>query len=324
MATFNISGEKKIRKRAPKIWEEQEIFELQQLFEKHKESNDVIGNIINDQTVKRSKENIIEKLLKGGLIKDRKEVRKKRQSKTTNSSDKKRKNKEPEIDLKENSYQSKNVNLDLSSSEDETLPLNELLKSNKSKALLLESSDEELHLNSMPKSIHNGTSSVSKSTINTNNKDEPLLNFKDPISKLSEGIKQIKGFKKRRKGRILSDSSDEETVLLNPENCIHNSSIYDTTFDENAESKSASRNSVNSHSQHSLIENNDSFEPTHLLSTSRNSLFQAEKNVFNSDEEKISSQKRKRFQIVESDNSNDESVLYNQVSKKPNISIIKQ
>ncbi|GIY76214.1 protein timeless homolog [Caerostris darwini] len=313
---FNISSEKKIRKRAPKVWEEQEIFELQQLFEKHKESNDVIGNIINDQTVKRSKENIIEKLLEGGLIKDRKEVRKKRQSKTTISSDKKRKKKKPENDFKENSYQSKNVHLDLSSSEDETLPLNKLLKSNKNKALLLESSDEELHLNSMPKSIHNETSFASKST---NNKDEPLLNFEDPISKLSEGIKHINGSKKRKKGRILSDSSDEETVLLNPENCIHNSSIYDTTFDENAESKSASRNSINSLSQHSLIENNDSFEPTHLLSTSRNSHFQAEKNVFNSDDEKISSQKRKRFQIAESDNSNDESVLYNQVSKSPTL-----
>ncbi|KAF8778589.1 Protein timeless like protein [Argiope bruennichi] len=74
------------RKRAPKIWEEQEIFELQHLFEKHKDSNDIIGNIFNEKTVKRPKDSIIEKLMEISLINDRKEVRKKRMSNVNLSS----------------------------------------------------------------------------------------------------------------------------------------------------------------------------------------------------------------------------------------------
>ncbi|XP_022107896.1 protein timeless homolog [Acanthaster planci] len=60
------------------IWREDHEFELRNLFEQHKGSDDILGNIMNDMTEKRSKAKVIDKLLGLGLVQDRKELHKKR------------------------------------------------------------------------------------------------------------------------------------------------------------------------------------------------------------------------------------------------------
>ncbi|XP_038077743.1 protein timeless homolog isoform X2 [Patiria miniata] len=60
------------------IWREDHEFELRNLFEQHKGSDDILGNIMNGMTEKRSKAKVMDKLLGLGLVQDRKELYKKR------------------------------------------------------------------------------------------------------------------------------------------------------------------------------------------------------------------------------------------------------
>ncbi|XP_033625344.1 protein timeless homolog [Asterias rubens] len=60
------------------IWREEHELELRNLYEQHRDSDDVLGNILNGMTEKRSKAKVIEKLMGLGLVQDRKELYKKR------------------------------------------------------------------------------------------------------------------------------------------------------------------------------------------------------------------------------------------------------
>lgn len=64
--------------RAPQTWTEDEESHLQELFEQYRESDDPLGNIMNNLDVPRPKNRIVDKLLVMGVIQDKKEVRKKR------------------------------------------------------------------------------------------------------------------------------------------------------------------------------------------------------------------------------------------------------
>ncbi|XP_043939608.1 protein timeless homolog [Protopterus annectens] len=63
------------------IWTEDQEMEVQRLFEEFQETDDVLGNILKNITVKRSRAKIVEKLISMGLVSDRKELHKKRKKK---------------------------------------------------------------------------------------------------------------------------------------------------------------------------------------------------------------------------------------------------
>ncbi|XP_013399698.1 protein timeless homolog [Lingula anatina] len=67
---------------AARIWREEQEYELRELFDRFKGSEDPVGNILNNMEVKRSKAKVIEKLLSMGLVEDRKELYKKRKRKS--------------------------------------------------------------------------------------------------------------------------------------------------------------------------------------------------------------------------------------------------
>lgn len=60
------------------LWTEDQEEELQMLFEEHKNSDDILGNILKRLTAKRSRARVVDKLLSLGLVNDRKELYKKR------------------------------------------------------------------------------------------------------------------------------------------------------------------------------------------------------------------------------------------------------
>ncbi|XP_061179569.1 protein timeless homolog [Saccostrea echinata] len=67
-------------------WNEEQEFELRNLFDRYKDTDDPVENIISNMTEKRSKAKVIEKLLSQELVSDRKELykRRKRKSKPKN------------------------------------------------------------------------------------------------------------------------------------------------------------------------------------------------------------------------------------------------
>ncbi|XP_021003037.2 protein timeless homolog [Parasteatoda tepidariorum] len=113
--------QKQVKKRPPKVWDESEIIELHKLFEECKNDNDSVGNIFEKQTMKRPKPLIIEKLLELGLIKDRKEIRKKKESKASQKLES-----TSELNTKQNKKQLSKV-----WEENEVIELHELFQKNK-------------------------------------------------------------------------------------------------------------------------------------------------------------------------------------------------
>eukprot|EP00058_Branchiostoma_floridae_P012613 XP_002598101.1 hypothetical protein BRAFLDRAFT_124290 [Branchiostoma floridae] len=79
---------RKKRPRQSAIWREEEELQLQHLFDKHKHSDDPVGDIMSEMTEKRSKKKVIEKLLDMGLVSDRKDLYKKRRRKGGKKKDK--------------------------------------------------------------------------------------------------------------------------------------------------------------------------------------------------------------------------------------------
>lgn len=61
----------------PKEWGEQEVAQLQELYDQYRDSGNVMEEILSGLTVKRSKSKVIDKLLELGLVSDRKELHKK-------------------------------------------------------------------------------------------------------------------------------------------------------------------------------------------------------------------------------------------------------
>uniref|UniRef100_UPI00358E8A49 protein timeless homolog n=1 Tax=Myxine glutinosa TaxID=7769 RepID=UPI00358E8A49 len=70
------------------LWREEQEMELQRLFEEFRDSSDVMGNIMQNITAKRSRAHIAAKLIVMGLVNDRQELRKKRHSKACTVSSK--------------------------------------------------------------------------------------------------------------------------------------------------------------------------------------------------------------------------------------------
>ncbi|KAI5614487.1 protein timeless-like isoform X1 [Silurus asotus] len=64
------------------IWTEEQEQELQMLFEEYKDSDDVLGNILQRLTAKRSKARVSDKIISMGLVSERKELYKKRRRST--------------------------------------------------------------------------------------------------------------------------------------------------------------------------------------------------------------------------------------------------
>ncbi|XP_076124222.1 protein timeless homolog [Alosa pseudoharengus] len=60
------------------LWTEDQEGELRMLFEEHRNSDDILGNILKRLTAKRSRARVVDKLLSLGLVGDRKELYKKR------------------------------------------------------------------------------------------------------------------------------------------------------------------------------------------------------------------------------------------------------
>ncbi|XP_060068073.1 protein timeless homolog [Ylistrum balloti] len=69
----------------PGPWTEEEEFDLANLYDRFHSTNDPLGSIIAHMEVKRSKSKVIEKLFSLGLVKDRKELYKRRQRKMQDS-----------------------------------------------------------------------------------------------------------------------------------------------------------------------------------------------------------------------------------------------
>ncbi|CAH1127073.1 unnamed protein product [Ceutorhynchus assimilis] len=79
MLLVDYKGRKKSgAARPPKEWSLEEEANLQELYEKYKDSHDPLGNILEDLDVPRPKNRVVEKLLVMGLIRDKKEIHKKR------------------------------------------------------------------------------------------------------------------------------------------------------------------------------------------------------------------------------------------------------
>uniref|UniRef100_A0A672G4V8 Timeless circadian clock n=1 Tax=Salarias fasciatus TaxID=181472 RepID=A0A672G4V8_SALFA len=60
------------------LWTEEQVQELQMLFEEFRDSDDVLGNILKKITAKRSRARVVDKLLSLGLVSERRELYKKR------------------------------------------------------------------------------------------------------------------------------------------------------------------------------------------------------------------------------------------------------
>lgn len=205
-------GSQKARKRPPKVWDETEIVQLRQLFEKFRDSNDIIGSILSELTVKRPKESVIEKLLEVRLIEDRKEVRKKRQKQDETRKQKKRdkldNNEIQDVVPSGNKKQRKKViNSILSdSSEDETVPL-----SNKTKDVLPSENKTQ------PKKVNNSILSDSSEdeTVTLNNKHKQDKKDETGNNKTDDALlNDIKKRKEKVENSILSDSSEDDSVPL--------------------------------------------------------------------------------------------------------------
>ncbi|XP_070536276.1 protein timeless homolog [Ptychodera flava] len=65
-----------------RVWREEHELELRTLFDQHRDSNDILGSIIEDMTEKRSRQAVTNKLLEMGLVSDKKELYKKRKKKS--------------------------------------------------------------------------------------------------------------------------------------------------------------------------------------------------------------------------------------------------
>ncbi|KAF7990289.1 hypothetical protein HCN44_000094 [Aphidius gifuensis] len=76
---------KSTRIHLPEEWSEEEITQLTELWEIHRNDIDVVESISNGLTIKRKKNKIKEKLLELGLAKDKKELHKKRKKKSDGS-----------------------------------------------------------------------------------------------------------------------------------------------------------------------------------------------------------------------------------------------
>lgn len=66
---------KKAKANAP--WTGEDVIELRELFEKYRESTDIMGQILEHLTVKRPRHRVVDKILEIGLVCNRKELRKK-------------------------------------------------------------------------------------------------------------------------------------------------------------------------------------------------------------------------------------------------------
>ncbi|PRD21297.1 UNVERIFIED_CONTAM: Protein timeless-like protein [Trichonephila clavipes] len=300
----NISNKPKIGKRASKVWEELEIIELHQLFEKHRNSSDIIGNIIIDQSVKRPKERIIEKLLEVGLIIDRKEIRKKRKLKEDNSNKKEKKNINSNKLLKVH----KN-NEDSSTSADETLPLSSLKrnspKENHNREIIdkkaanltvLQSSDDDLPLNHKRKFFN----SNSKKNHSEENGNDLSIFFRD---------RKIDNSGSEKINETLSDSSDAENISFH-----NNISNHYSAKSMDLKDKGPIPNSNKYLLSEKLTENQEDKQ-----STERFSIARMEKKPQNAHEDYkvLLSQKRKRCQIYDSDSEGESiSLEYNSKSSK--------
>ncbi|GFQ67403.1 protein timeless homolog [Trichonephila clavata] len=273
----DISNKPKVGKRAPKAWEEQEIIELHQLFEKHRNSSDIIGNIIIDQSVKRPKERIIEKLLEVGLIIDRKEIRKKRK-KEDYSNKKEKKNINSNKKLLKVCKSKKISNEDSSTSGDETLPLSSLKRNGQ-------------------KENHNGEIIDKKAanlTLSESSDNDLNICFRDRKIDNSGSEKKI--------NETLSDSSNAENISL------HNS-ISNHYFAKSMNLKD--KDPIQNYDKYPLSENQDDKQSTNLFS-----IAEKEKKPQNA-HEGLPSHKRKRCQIYDSDSEGESTSLeYNSRSSK--------
>ncbi|XP_071942430.1 protein timeless homolog [Antedon mediterranea] len=92
-----ISSTKDIKKKRvekrPGVWLEEHEYELRNLFDQFKGSNDVVGSILENMTVKRSKNKVIEKIMSMELVNDKKELYKKREKKAGNEGRRRRRKK---------------------------------------------------------------------------------------------------------------------------------------------------------------------------------------------------------------------------------------
>ncbi|KAM3877879.1 protein timeless homolog [Diretmus argenteus] len=80
MGLVNSAKELKKKKKGTQIvlWTEEQEEELQMLYEEYRDSGDVLGDIMQKLTAKRSRPRVVDKLISMGLVSDRRELHKKR------------------------------------------------------------------------------------------------------------------------------------------------------------------------------------------------------------------------------------------------------
>ncbi|CAH1773613.1 unnamed protein product [Owenia fusiformis] len=79
----NAASLKKSKGGAPRgVWLEEHEAELRELFEKHKDADDIMGNIIPEMSIKRSKKKVQDKILELGLVTDKTKLYKRRARKS--------------------------------------------------------------------------------------------------------------------------------------------------------------------------------------------------------------------------------------------------
>ncbi|XP_035225481.1 protein timeless homolog [Stegodyphus dumicola] len=283
----SLSKQKPRKKAVIKAWDEQDIVLLHHLFQEKQNSKDMIGEILNNLTVKRSRSSIIEKLLEMQLIKDKKEVRKQRESKESSSKEKKkdyRSAAKSKVNEKKGAKPQSLKSVSSESSEDESLPL----------SLIISSSSSEIQ-----KTLQSNEINLEKEeNSDSNNIKLDLIQENGFISSLAHVLKSDSD--KTRMNAVINQSFIEEPAAsVNLEN---NDNVYESEDDEVVLSKRKRPRIEDSD------ESDDKFTATKPISASAVNITELENPIINDlqDGENATNfkPKRKRLQVlVDSDDS---------------------
>ncbi|KFM70512.1 Protein timeless-like protein, partial [Stegodyphus mimosarum] len=241
----NLSKQKPRKKAVITAWDEQEILLLHQLFQEKQNSKDIIGEILSNLRVKRSRSSIIEKLLEMQLIKDKEEVRKQRESKKSSTKEKKkdcRTAAQCKVNEKGGAKPQSLKNMSSESSEDESLPLSHIISSSSSEIgktlqsneIILEkeensdSNNIKLHLiqendfisslTHVLKSDMHSDKTQMNDVINRSLIEQPAISLNlDNSDNVYESEEDVMVLSKRKRPRIeYSDESDDEFTATKP------------------------------------------------------------------------------------------------------------
>lgn len=229
------------KKKLSEIWGEQEVIELNQLYETYKSSNDIMTDILNSLSVKRNKQNVVEKMLELKLIQDKKEIRKKRTKKNKVKHDSSEDN-DSDNDKVIGKGRNRTKKSSPKSSDDESLPLSNIVSKNNgrdsSNIFTVESDSENI--------IEDKTLTVSSTHVNLKldetSSEGSLVNGNEDSGVVVSSSNESSSFRnnKRKRLLIISDDSSDEDGALNREQPVDETapiSNFSDTLEDNIVSK---------------------------------------------------------------------------------------